>query len=989
MARIAESFRSAANGLPAAADQGMLERGFESWASRSKRAGDGVADAAAALADDSAGRAVLSAVFGNSPFLTRLLTNDPEFAIDLLSLGPDEVFARELHELEPLRQSQNRAEVMAGLRKARARAALSIAVADIAEIWDLSQVTNSISDFAQAAVSTATAHLLGELHRREEIVLPDPDNPEFRSGYVVLGMGKLGARELNYSSDIDLIVLYDPHRIEYIGRKSVQEAMVRLTRDLVHLMQEQTSDGYVFRTDLRLRPDPGSTPPAISVQAAEIYYESTGQNWERAAMIKARPIAGDMAVGQAFLEVLAPFMWRKNLDFAAIRDIDSIKRQIHAHRGHASVRVEGHNVKLGRGGIREVEFFAQTQQLIWGGRDPNLRQITTFGALDALVEAGHVKAETAERLKRSYSFLRRVEHRLQMVDDRQIHELPDDPEGVERIATFLGYDSRNTFADELVDVLESVAVEYDDSFDDGGDLAAPGNLVFTGADDDPDTMKTLAEMGFRDPAAISDRIRTWHRGRYRATRSTRAKELLTDLVPSLLQAFSHSIEPDAALMRFDAFLRELPAGVQLFSLFHANPQLFETVSDIMGTAPRLADWLSKHPILLDGVITQGFFEDMPDAGALAAELDEALEHARDFQDVLDILRRWNSDHMFQTGVHMLRASVDAEQACGPLSDVADVSLRALLPRVEDEFSGNHGRFAEGGMAVIGFGKLGSCEMTIGSDLDLLFLYDTADGTAESDGPKGLSPGPYFARLSQRLINAITAPTAEGILYEVDMRLRPAGNAGPIATSLDAFRKYHAEDAWTWEHMALTRARVIAGPPALADRATAAIREALTQPRDAEKTLKDVAEMRRRIDQEHGTTDIWRVKHHRGGLMDVEFIAQYLQLCHAADAPDVLSPNTATAIGRLADAGFLDTLHARVLVDALHLWRQVQALIRMSSGEGFNAATAPAGLRRLLARGTGAEDFETLTRAIETTQDQVLEIFKNVVEEPAAALAGND
>jgi len=847
--------------LPRAADQDAVGLGAERWT----EAGDGTGDPddsefARRLLEDPAGNALLDAVFGNSPFLSQSMSSEFAFAREVLEQGPDAAFARVLAELAQTRQNQTGLTgVMREMRIAKRQCSLVVGLADIAGAWPLDRVCGALSQFADATLSMAAAHLLTSAAAAGEFTLADDNDPERDSGLIVLGMGKLGARELNYSSDIDLIVLFDPDRIAYTGRTSLQQCFVRLTRNLVKIMDERTADGYVFRTDLRLRPDPASTPLALSALAAEVYYETTGQNWERAAMIKARPVAGDIEAGTSFLETLRPFIWRKNLDFAAIQDIHSIKRQINAHRGGAEIAVAGHNAKLGRGGIREIEFFAQTQQLIWGGRDPALRVRGTCQALHALARSGRLDPAVAERLETAYGFLRRLEHRLQMVDDRQTHVLPEADDRLEAIGVFMGFDDRATFADALIGELKAVEQHYAVLFEESPDLSGPGNLVFTGAEDDPETLETLRRLGYRDPSVVSARIRGWHHGRYNATRSARARELLTELAPAVLDALARTVQPDAAFIKFDDFLRALPAGVQLLSLFANNPGLLDLVAEIMGSAPRLADRLSRNPALLDGVLTQGFFDMPPALEELETELVEALHEARDYQDTLDVVRRWANDRVFQLGARMLHGATDPEEAGAPLSNIADAGLRALLPAVRREFHHQHGEVPGGGFAVIGLGNLGGREMTVESDLDLTFVYDAPDGA--SDGRKPLTQGLFYTRLSQRLIGAITAPTAEGKLFEVDMRLRPSGNAGPIATSLEGFLKYQRENAWTWEHMALTRARVIAAEDGLARRIETAIRDVLTRERDAAKLVADVADMRGRIAREHRSDDQWAIKPH--------------------------------------------------------------------------------------------------------------------------------
>ena len=974
--------------LPRPGDPEAVAVFMRRWFETAKRAQDpAVLKFAHGVVDDDGGARLLRAVFGNSPFLGQCLLADMAFTNRLFSSEPDLIFEEVLADLNagdgaPAADEQ----LMSSLRIARRRVALTIGLADICGAWSLEKVTTALSRFAETALRAACTHLLIQAARTGELALLHPDDPQRDSGLIVLGMGKLGARELNYSSDIDLIILYEHDRIEYTGKASIQQYFVRFAHGLVRIMDERTKDGYVFRTDLRLRPDPGSTPPAISTIAAENYYEGAGQNWERAAMIKARPVAGDIAAGDRFLDHLRPFIWRKNLDFAAIQDIHSIKRQINAHRGGAEIALAGHNIKLGRGGIREIEFFAQTQQLIWGGREPSLRPRSTFDALAALVALGRMDDAVCADLKRAYEFLRRLEHRLQMIDDRQTHTLPETDAGLDAIAAFMAYDDREAFLADLFAEMRIVESHYAELFEESADLGGAGNLVFTGSDDDPDTLVTLREFEFRDPEVVSARIRAWHHGRYGAMRSARARELLTELTPRIFDAMSRTVDPDAALLRFDGFLAALPAGVQLFSLFHNNPGLLDLVAEIMGSAPRLAEWLSRHPILLDGVLTQGFFDPLPDAGALREELEESLTQGREFEDMLDIVRRWANDRIFQLGVQMLRHRIDPETAGKPMSDIADATLRALLPAVEKEFERRHGRIPGGRMAVVAFGKLGGRELTVGSDLDLLFVYGSAPGVELSDGKKALAPTLYFSRLSQRFISAVSAPTGEGRLFEVDMRLRPSGSAGPIATALDSFAQYQREDAWTWEHMALNRARVVIAPDGMVDDIKTAIHGVLTAPRDPDGLLRDVAEMRVRIAQEHEPGDVWNVKYCRGGLIDIEFITQYLQLRHAHDRPSVLAANTTIALARLADAGALDRAVADDLIQAMGLWRNVQAVLRLTLESRFDEETAPDGLRAALARCAGADDFDNLRTQMLETARRSHEHFVVLIEQPAGALA---
>ncbi len=950
--------------LGAAAELDAADRGFAEEVSRSP-----------------AGGALLAAIFGSSSYLTHSLVEDIGFAIDLLRRGPDkavaDVFAQARRELG---QPTSEAALMKGLRQAKRRIALAVALADIADAWPVERITEVLSDTAEMALGLAVRHLLRQAAAGGAFRLKQADEPERDSGLVVLGMGKLGARELNYSSDIDLIVLYDPEVIECDNPEKLLQVFIRLTRGMVKILEERTPDGYVFRTDLRLRPDPASTPMALSMLAAETYYESLGQNWERAAMIKARPVAGDIAAGAGFVQRLRPYVWRKHLDFAAIQDIHSIKRQINTHRGGQTVAIAGHNIKLGRGGIREIEFFAQTQQLIWGGRRPELRQVQTVPAIEALHNAGRVTRQAADEMIAAYRYLRRVEHRLQMTADQQTHTLPQEGPALDAFAAFLGYPDTAAFGAELLGHLTRVEKNYAELFEEAPDLGGPGNLVFTGTEDDPSTIETLTRIGFTAPGTVAASVRGWHHGRYRAMRSVRARELLTELMPALLQALARTAQPDAAFVRFDRFLSQLPAGVQLFSLFHANPPLLDLVAEIMGGAPRLADLLSRHTHLLDSVLGDEFRRPPPDLTGLAADLAQALSQARDFQDTLDVLRRWKSEREFQVGVQMLQNLLPASRAGAALADIAEAAIGALQPAVEAEFAKAHGRVPGGAMAVVAYGKLGGREMTVTSDLDLILLWDAPEGVEQSDGPKPLPVSLYYQRLAPRLINAVTAPTGEGKLYEIDLRLRPSGNKGPIATNLDGFVTYQRGEAWTWEHLALTRARALTGPETLRRRIAETIRSVLIAPRDQAKLRADVVSMRELMAREHPARLPWNIKHWRGGLIDIEFIAQYLQLSHGATHPAMLSPNTAQALDNAVKAGVLDKTAGSELREALGLSQTVQGLTRLTLEGDFDPGEAPEALKRALAAAAKAVDFDDLEAKIRARTQRAHALFEQLIAE---------
>lgn len=980
-------FPEASAPLPAPADAERRDRGRERFAALAGLFEDAALTSfirAVAADEAGVGRRLLDAVFGNSPYLTSCILREPGFLHRLMTAGPEAALAGLLAETRAsIAAESDISKAMKTLRIAKRRMALAVALADIAGAWDVERVTAALSDFAEATLRMCCGFLLRKAHAAGELELPHPDEPERDSGYFVLGMGKLGARELNYSSDIDLIVVFDPDKVVYKGSKFIGEFFVRVTKDLVRMMDERTADGYVFRTDLRLRPDPGSTKIAIALPAAETYYESFGQNWERAAMIKARCVAGDDAAGQGFLSHLRPFVWRKSLDFHAIQDIHSIKRQIHAAKGGAKVAVAGHNIKVGRGGIREIEFFAQTQQLIWGGREPQNRSSRTVEALHALVATEHVKAHVAEELTDCYRYLRTLEHRLQMIEDAQTQVLPADAAKLHQLAVFMGYDGLPAFETALKEVLHTVEGHYADLFEEEPSLSDEGNLVFTGNEDDPATIQTLGEMGYSNPSGVASVVRGWHHGRYRAVRSTRSKELLTELVPTLLRALGRTADPDRAFFRFDEFLSRLPAGVQLFSLFYTHPQLLDLMAEIMGDAPRLAEILARNPGLMDAVLTPGFFAALPGRQELAAELDLRLADARDYEHVLDISRRFANDHKFQVGLQTLRHTADARESGRALAAIADVVLDRLVPAVTADLARTYGIFPGAGLAVIAMGKAGGEEMTATSDLDLICVYDAPPDVEASDGRKPLSRTEYFGRLTQRYVNAITAMTAEGRLWEVDLRLRPSGNKGPLATSFESFVKYNRDDAWTWEHLAMTRARVCCGDPVLAEKVREAICEILCRPRDPDKLLVDVADMRARMAKELTKQgDTWDVKHMRGGMVDVEFLAQYLQLRHGHAHPGILSANTETALRNLAAAGLLAVEDAEALDRAHFLWLTVQGVLRHCIEGRFNEETAPIGLKDKLVKAAGCDSFEALKETVAARAAAAHAVFRRLIDEPA-------
>ncbi|MCL4712239.1 MAG: bifunctional [glutamine synthetase] adenylyltransferase/[glutamine synthetase]-adenylyl-L-tyrosine phosphorylase [Pseudorhodoplanes sp.] len=927
---------------------------------------------------------LLAGLGHRSPYLWGLGSADPERLIRILAADPDKYLDALLEQADAaIPAASSEAEAMRLLRDLKAEAALLIALADIGGVWSVMQVTAALTGLADCTVRTALRYLLNDAGRRGTLRSPNPGEPEAGSGYFALAMGKMGAGELNYSSDIDLIVLFDPDAPALPADVELAAFHIRLTRGLVKLLQERTADGYVFRVDLRLRPDPASTQIAISTVSALDYYEHRGQNWERSAMIKARVCAGDAVAGEAFLKALTPFVWRKYMDFAAVADIHAMKRQIHAYKGHGEIAVEGFNVKLGRGGIREIEFFVQTQQLIAGGRHPELRDRRTLATLAALVEGGWIEADARDDLERAYLFLRTVEHRLQMVADEQTHSLPADAERMQGFARFCGYADRDAFADALVGHLRKVQVHYSRLFE-LAEVATDERLVFRPDADDRGTLDRLTELGFRNPLEVSATLRGWLAGRMPALRSEFAREQLQGFIPQLLTHLSRAENRDTVLVAFERFLTGLhPGGAgRLFSLLRQNPGLLALFMLILSDAPRLADILAGHPQVIDGLIDPAFFGAVPDADTLRDALHSSLAQATSYEDFLDRLRLFGQEHMFLIGARILSGTLSAELAGQAFARLADVIIRALHREVEEKFAQAHGRIRDQKTALLAMGKLGGREMTATSDLDLILVYDFDEAHPESDGPRPLYGAQYFARLTQRLISALTARTNYGALYEVDMRLRPSGRSGPVATQLASFRHYQEHDAWTWEHMALTRARVVSATPGFEAAVQEVIGSVLRRPRNRELIAGDALEMRNAIAQEKRDDDRWDLKYAAGGLIDIEFLAQYLQLVYAAGHPALLDTSTARTLEKATRIGLLAADDSEVLRSATQLYQDLSQILRLCIAGRFEPDKAGVGLQELLARAADVPNFATLDAYLADLEPRVRRSFLRILGAPA-------
>ncbi|MEX0350717.1 MAG: glutamine-synthetase adenylyltransferase [Paracoccaceae bacterium] len=867
---------------------------------------------------------------GSSPYLKGLIEKEADWLPQALG-EPDAAMRAVQMACDALPPDQ----LKPGLRQAKRRVALLTALGDLSGAWPLEKVTAALTDFADLSVGLAAKAEIAALIRRGKLPGQSEDDVDVAAGMVVLAMGKMGAHELNYSSDIDLIVLFDETRYDPDDFFEARQGMVKATRNLCATLSDKTADGYVFRTDLRLRPDPAVTPVCMAMEAAERYYESLGRTWERGAYIKARPCAGDLEAGQRFLKTLRPFVWRRHLDFAAIQDAHDMRLRIRENKGTGgALQVPGHDMKLGRGGIREIEFFTQTRQLIAGGRDPDLRLRGTVEGLQALASKGWVPQEVADQLTTHYRAHREIEHRIQMVHDNQTHKVPKTEDGIARVACLMGTTPEALSAD-LAERLAIVHELTEDFFaPDASPVAAP-----------------QPEIDF--DASILARWTT-----YPALRSQRARRIFDRLRPELLNRLARTTKPEEALMALDGFLAGLPAGVQLFSLFDANPHLIDLLIDIVGTAPELAGYLSRNSSVFDAVIGGSFFDDWPGRSALQSDLSDRLAGETDYERRLDLARGWKKEWHFRVGVHHLRGLIDGASAGAQYADLADAVILSLLPVVMGNFAIKHGPAPGRGVAVLGMGSLGAAQLNAASDLDMILIYDPEEAEF-SDGPKPLAARTYFARLTQALITALTAPMAQGRLYEVDMRLRPSGNQGPVATSWASFTNYQRNEAWVWEHLALTRARVVAGNEGLGSDIEVFRRDLLSQRQDRQKVFSEVSEMRDRLAAAKTPSGLWDAKTGAGRMLDIELMAQTGALLSGSAERDV----SAGLDGAVA-AGWLSVAETRQLQGSYELFLSVQQAARLLlSDEAIDSDTIGEGGVAFLCRSSGIDRIDALQAAL--------------------------
>ncbi|MBV7258726.1 bifunctional [glutamate--ammonia ligase]-adenylyl-L-tyrosine phosphorylase/[glutamate--ammonia-ligase] adenylyltransferase [Erythrobacter crassostreae] len=889
----------------------------------------------------------------HAPFLARALERQPDLRALLAAGKTDAAFEwarmRGIHE-----------DVGTGLRRERLALATTVAIGDLAGVFPLSKVVGELSGFADRALDRAIRTAMDDRAGKGE-----PD------GFIALALGKQGSGELNYSSDIDPILLYDPATLRRLDSDDPGDAAQRYARRIVTLLSENTAEGYVLRVDLRLRPASEISPMAVPLGSAQSHYQGAALAWERAAFIRARAAAGDIAAGERFLERIRPFVWRSALDFGAIEEIRELTLRIRESYDGPVLPGPGFDVKRGRGGIREIEFFAQTHQLIHGGRDPSLTVRGTRTALDALAAAGRIDSQHTLILGEGYDRLRTIEHRLQMVNDRQTHSLPEG-DALDNVALLDGLKDGAELVAELTALSERTGRIYEELIGQAAPVQMP-------VPKQSELAVLLGAKGFADPEALAQRIDGWRDGHFASLRSEAAIDAFDRLLPALLDAIAASDDPDLAITRWEGILERAPSAITLFRLLAAEPAVLDRLVATLTLTRTLSDELARRPELLDTLLDQRALELPGPVEDVVASIERAAIRP-DYEASLDAIRSVTGDIRFALGVQLIEGMTDPLEVARALSRTAEAGLQVAMREAEAEFARTHGRIEDSELLVLGLGRLGGGALTHASDLDIVYLF-TGDFTAESDGPRPLGATHYFNRLAGRVTAALSVPTAQGALYEVDTRLRPQGAQGPLAVSCDAFAKYQRETAWTWEHMALARARVLTGSAAARADLEGLLEEVLQSKRDHAQLYEAVRSMRSEMAKHKHPRGPLDVKLRRGGLVDLEFAVHYLQLkgrmkdgsVLVDPHPDAFDPDLGTAVSALIAA---DLLPAEI-GSAHDVMTRALVAGRLLAPDTFEP---PRSAAKALALACGEESFADLLSALDAARQEVAKVWNAIFGE---------
>ncbi|GAA0789765.1 bifunctional [glutamate--ammonia ligase]-adenylyl-L-tyrosine phosphorylase/[glutamate--ammonia-ligase] adenylyltransferase [Marinobacterium sediminicola] len=892
--------------------------------------------------------AQLARVLVGSDYVAEQLQRHPDWLAELISSGDlqqayaDSTYAERLQ--ARLSTITDEKELHRQLRLFRQREMVRLIWRDLNRLTDMRGTTRELSRLADACIDRTLDWLYEQACQRWGVPHSRPDANGLRhpQRMVVLGMGKLGADELNLSSDIDLIFSFPANGETDGERKNLdnQDFFIRLGQKLIQALDNLTVDGFVFRVDMRLRPFGSAGPLACSFAAMESYYQDQGRDWERYAMIKARVVAGDKVAGAELTQLLRPFVYRKYIDFSAFESLRDMKAMI-----NREVRRKGldQNVKLGAGGIREVEFIAQAFQLIRGGRDAELQQRELLKILPLLPDKVGMPEEAVAELTEAYTFLRNVEHGIQAIADKQTQELPADEEGRARLAFAQGYADWNALADALDRYRATVSRHFADviapseeSEAQDDDLRTEWLALWQGMMDDESAQAFLAEQGYGQPQVALKALQDLKGLRTVQMLQQVALERLEAVLPALLEQAGQCDNPEVTLGRVLVLVQAVLRRSAYFVLLAENPAALKQLVRLCSASAWFAEQLSRQPVLLDELIDPRTLYSPPDLSALRTELRQQLLRIPedDIEQLMETLRYFKHAHMLKVAASDITGVLPLMKVSDYLTWLAEAVLEAVLEIAWRNLTEKHGTPqrspgipCDPDFIIVGYGKVGGIELSYGSDLDLVFLHDAA-ANLETDGDRPIANSVFFNRLGQRIIHILNTFTPSGILYEVDMRLRPSGNSGLLVSSLSAFREYQEKDAWTWEHQALVRARVVAGSPALAERFEQERRAILSKPREVEQLRTEVAEMRAKMREHLGSKplpedapSVFNLKQDRGGIVDIEFMVQYLVLRHAADLPELLRwTDNIRILDSIEAAGLLTSDEAELLREAYKAYR---------------------------------------------------------------------
>ena len=929
-------------------------------------------------------------LFGGSSFLTNIVIRKPgllEWLIVQDNLSVSSSLSEKTDELRKrLCDVEDMTSLQEILRHFKAREYLRIGLRDLMGLADLVEVMAEISDLASACLQgtyeTSSSILKKEYGRP---LYTDEEDIEKEADFVILGMGKFGGRELNFSSDIDLIFLYRSDKGETGGtegeknRVPLHQYFIKLGKMIIKAMNEVTKDGFVFRVDMDLRPEGQSGDLACSLRSAEIYYESWGQTWERSAMLKARPVAGNTSLGEEFLKTVRPFMYRKFLDFTAIEEIRAMKNKIDASIARDDQLLT--NLKLGTGGIREIEFFIQALQLINAGKVESLREKNSLSALKKLQAAKLISDEEEKKLGEAYTFLRTVEHRIQIFQERQTHTLPSDKGELKKLAARVGYRENplEGFMNDHRRHTKNVKEIYSSLFHEAANKLEEGKSpeiieLMEGVLSDEEAMERLSSYGFKDAMAALKNLSLLWNGPPFAHFTEKNRAVLRRVAPLIFEEIVASPEPDMALNTFEKFISAVGARASFYSLLAENHHVIKFLVGLFGTSSFLSKILLSHPETLDSFVSLGVSAPVKTKDEIRDELMATVTPDLHFEDKLDLMRRFRNVEMLRIGMNDIYGEIDLKEVSTQLSALADASLELASSIALEKMKEKYGipmarkgdKELEANMVTIGMGKLGGEEMAYSSDLDIIFIYSgNGETSGEYKGQKGLkiiSNQDFFARVGQQIISILTIPTREGYLFKVDMRLRPSGSSGTLVASLDSFADYHKKSSQTWERQALTRARLTSGNEEFGHKVISVIEDSVYKNGASPEVAAEIARVRTRMEIELAKEKdgIYNVKTGKGGLVDIEFLVQFLLLKHGATRPDIRTPNTLLALDRIKDAEILSREEHTILSETYVFLRTIENGLRIVHDQSVNRLDTNSKDFKMLARRLNYDSCELFT-----------------------------